>query len=660
MNTIKLKYGLEEITSRIPGLFPYIEFDENHVSTIHSAIDSSVGCYGKIPCSLKIPNNVELIVDGSEIVTGGNTYTYNTLMSYYYTYKEAFPSNTFIKFMDGGIGRFKIADLLPVYVDGVLKTIDFDECILVPEYEYYANTPTLYDEYVKMKIMCDKYIEIKTATGEINCELECLLDKYTKMGGDVMLEFYRLRVNELEQQAETYYHYVGDIFDLNFNLNIVSSNNDLGLLSTFLNYFSPNEKYYKGDEVIYNDRTYVCCVEVGEFHKGPWDDSHFDLISDTDANGNKTVYIPKFNAQSYYHGGEFVRNTANQVYVCDLPATEIYHGVWSDEIFKPKNISGITNSKLTGFRNNTNYIDAGGSIVRPTVGVDWLWYYHIGDIGFYETTTDEFNNIEVTGQRVTKGKYETNLMAYGDIIIDIERNTNEKTITFTYVIGAHLKAKYIHDYLDDDNNTHYCYSEFEYDDNDPHGVLYTETFDYEVGGDIDNLSDDNFRKYVSYNKYKLYLSGTYINPGEIYYILTDGQYEQHINTISNKIEVPNNNVTYYYEYWTPARRIDDVYTTCGFNTNNRVSVSEINGAETDISYIIGDISSKFDEDKDILCSTTTKFDYLTGVVYAPDVKDDVNIRRGNAAAWERHIKLGEICTFEDLETYANNSFFNLR
>ena len=43
MNTIKVKYGLEDITARVPGLFPYIEFDENHVSTVHAASDSDVG-----------------------------------------------------------------------------------------------------------------------------------------------------------------------------------------------------------------------------------------------------------------------------------------------------------------------------------------------------------------------------------------------------------------------------------------------------------------------------------------------------------------------------------------------------------------------------------------------------------------------------------------
>lgn len=647
MNTIKLKYGLEDITARVPGLFPYIEFDENHVSTVHPASDSSAGCYGKVVCAITVPRNVNLDADNQYIVIGGDTYTYKSLMQYYYTYRDRFPDNSFIQFMETGIGRFKIADLLPNVSD---------EWVLVPEYEYYANSARLYGTYMKMKIMCDKYLEMKEATGEINCELECLLEKYTQMGGDIMLEFYNIRAHEATELADIYYGYAADGLNLSFNINIVSNNSDLGILNAFLNYFDPDETYGHGDEVIYNDRTYICTVEEGDTHHGPWNIEHFHLISDTDSEGKETVYIPKFRGSEYYHRGEFVRQTDyGQVYVCDLPeyvqynvgdtieigdtyyienggiyeeydelvlpheveageafyykGPEIYHGPWSTSIFKPKNITGVTSSKLTGFRNNGNFIDAGGSICQPDYDVDWLWYYHIGDVGFYETSTDEFNNIElITGQRVPVGQYETKLMAYGDIITNITRNPSNQTITFNYVIGGHLKAKYLCNNVDDDNNPHYCYGEFEYDDNDLHGVLYTETYSYKPGGEIDNLSDEDFEKYVTYGE----------------------------------------------------RRIDDMYSKCEFDTKVIGGKMMVNGTPAPYTYINGEFLSKFDKEMDTLCSSTTKLDYLTGIIYNPTVKNDVKIRRGNASAWERHIKLGEIRTFDDLETYANGGFFNLR
>lgn len=560
MNTIKIRYGIEDITSRVPGLFPYLEFDENHVCTLHPASDSDSGCYGKIVSAIKMPNNIIFIVNGKKIIEPDTVYSYRTLMIEYYRYKDEYPNSFFIKFMENGIGRFKID-----------APIDYDECVLVPEYEYYANAGRLFDEYTKIGIMCEKYVQIKEATGEVNCELECLLEKYKKMGGDIMRDYYQTKYNESKSISETYLGYADSDFNLNFNINLVSSNNDLGLLNTFLDYFDPNEEYFDGEFVIYNDRTYICKVEK---HKGPWDERDFEKLSSG--------------------------------------RTEI-----SRELF-----SGTTNSQLTGFRNNKNYLDEGGNIRTPEYGVDWLWYYNIGDVGFYETTTDELNNIEIIEGKTrvtTIDSYETNLMAYGDILRNISRNQDEQTITFEYIIGAHLKAKYLGGWDDDDDNTHYCYGDFEYDDSDSHGVTYEETYSYEIDSEIYNMSDYDFGKYITNNK---------IHP------------------------MQNDNTNY----------VIDVYKKCEFNLTSNVSGGEmmVNGTPHEYNYIVSEFSKEIDEDREELVSPLIKFDYFVGIPFTPTVKNDVKVTRGNASAWERHIKLGEIKTFEDLTSYSNGGFFNLR
>ena len=547
MNTIKIKYGLEDITSRVPGLFPYIEFDENHVCTLHPASDSSSGCYGKIASAIKIPENISLIVNDERIIEPNGVYSYRTLMIVYYRYRGEYPDNAFITFMETGIGRFKIK-----------AQIDFNECVLVPEYEYYANAGRLFDEYTKMGIMCEKYIQIKEATGEVNCELECLLEKYAKMGGDTMRDYYHEKSIEAKSIANEYLGYANDSFNLDFNINFVSSENDLGLLNVYLDYFDPYEKYYDGDFVIYDDRTYICKVEM---HKGPWNDNDFELSA--------------------------------------------------SEPTPPVNISGTTNSLLTGFRNNVNYLDEGGNIRTPEYGFDWLWYYRIGEVGFYETTTDELNNIVVDGQRVTSiGRYETHLMAYGDVLKNITRDQETQTITFEYVIGAHLKSKYLGSWDDDDDNTHYCYGDFEYDEQDSHGVLYVDTYSYTFGGEIESMTDEQFENYITYNR----------------------------------------------------RPVGDTYRKCEFICSSSTCVGEmmVNGTAHEYNYIVSDFSKVVDEDREELNSPLIKFDYLTGIPYAPTVKNNVKITRGNAAAWERHIKLGEIKTFEDLTSYSNGGFFKLR
>ena len=573
MNVIRRKYGLEDITSRVPGLFPYIEFDVNNVSTVHPASDSGVGCYGKIPTAIMIPSDVSLVVDVETINEDGETeitqvnvinpdtvYSYRTLMIYYYRYRDDYPDSTFIQFMETGIGRFEITlaevnSLIQPPLEPVTQE-EFDSWILVPEYEYYANAARLNSEYETISVMCSKYEQMKEATGEINCDLECLLEKFQKMGGTIMMEYYRWKAQTAKTIAAEYYTYYSDNFNLDFHINIVSNENDQGILNTFTVFFSPKKPYKSGEYVIYNDRTYICIND----HTGVWNDNDFEL------------------------------------------QTESYN-------VSDRSLTGTSDSKLHGFRNNENYLDEGGDILTPSANTDWLWYYMIGDVGYSETITDEFNNIVVDGNRCSVGDDETHLMAYGDVITGITRDTIEHTLTFTYVIGAHLKAKYLYNDVDDDGNNHYFYGDFEYDADDDHGVLYTETYTYEIGGDIDLMDDPEFEAYVTYGE----------------------------------------------------RYATDTYKKCEFDTMIKTVFSQmiVNGVPVDYNYIASDFSVKITTEKDSLVSPTLKFDYLNGITYKPDVKNDVQVSRGNAAAWERHIKLSELKTFDDLETYANGGFFNL-
>ena len=52
-------------------------------------------------------------------------------------------------------------------------------------------------------------------------------------------------------------------------------------------------------------------------------------------------------------------------------------------------------------------------------------------------------------------------------------------------------------------------------------------------------------------------------------------------------------------------------------------------------------------------------EYLLGISSAFESEVDVTIDRGNAAAFERHFKLSECNTMEDLELMGNGQFFNL-
>jgi hypothetical protein len=51
-------------------------------------------------------------------------------------------------------------------------------------------------------------------------------------------------------------------------------------------------------------------------------------------------------------------------------------------------------------------------------------------------------------------------------------------------------------------------------------------------------------------------------------------------------------------------------------------------------------------------------DTFDNLMEYPKISVDISYNRGNAAAWEKHFKLSECNTFEDLENYGNN-YFNL-
>lgn len=574
MNTIKVKYCREDLVSRIPGLFPYLEFDENGVSHLHKSSDSDSGCYGKIVPSIRIPSDVTLVVNNQTLVCENTTYPYRTLIRLYYKYADLTDS-TFIQFFRVGIGRFPVFG----YPEG---------CDLVPEFEYYANAERLYNEYMRMKLAVTNYRRVKPISG-INCEMECLADKYDRMGGDYMLDFYAERFNESLQISDTYYGYAdvpGTTYSV--NLNITATENDFGYLSSFIDRWSHDVDYNAGDLVFYDNTIYRCLNDT-EGGSGIWDASI----------------------------EEFVFNISNFTPVVNQTAQSV-------------NLQGTTNSVLKSFRGNKTYVDQNGRYPEPGEGEDWLWYYRIGDVPFYESTTDQLGNIVMLDgmtRNTTLNSVDTGLMCYGNVLTDITVDNNEKLITFEYVIGAHLKATLVEIATDSENNTIYKYSNFQYDVSDSyHGVKHIETYQYVIGGELDELITNDptmFDQYI-------------------------GRTEPNLSDMSS-ITSYNPEISYKY-------------LKCAFNTstNERGGVVYVDGVLENYRYIVSDYFVRVNSDAESVEIPTFKKDYFVGITYDPKVNVDVYIDRGNAASWERHIKLGEVKTFDDVENYANGGFFNLR
>ena len=568
METLHIRYGIEDLTSRVPGLFPYIEFMENGTSAVRSAKDSMTGSYGQIACGIKLPDDVELVVDGVVYLPSGSSCSYRTLMNLYYEYKGILPANhPFIMFMDRCIGLFRIT-----------APIDRSECDLVPEYMYYAECARLYSEYANMGRMCELYQQMKSLTGEVNCELECLVTKYARLGGDVMRDYYGEMAVVAVDEADWILDNCADISaaTVGIGLNMVRSEDDLGVLSTYLNPWEPNVRYVGGDIVTYNGRTYVCTCQEGEYTEGIWDPTTETMAFDT----------------------QHFSLLAEDYYAYGLGPT--------------CNINGTVESSLGEFKENICYTDEGGSQVYPTNGEDWLWFYKIGKVGQYDTLTDELGNIMIINghsRQTVINEYETHLMAYGDVLTNITCDEDNMTVTFTYVIGCNLKARLTDIQVDPNGDTKYYYGSYEFNENDGSGVVHTET--YRFSGDLTDINE----------------------------IISNGDFNTYVT------QQP---LAYRYH-------------RCPFNTqDNTVPVEFMsNGYPATANYIMSDFLATVYNERDSFVSPTFKTDYLVGVTFNPSIDANVFINRGNSAAWERHVKLGEIKSFEDLTNYANGGFFNM-
>lgn len=608
----------EHLISRIPGLFPYIEFNENGYSVLHKATDSLMGCYAKMVENMVIPCSLE--IDGSEILTKGNEYTYRTLIDNYYEYRDTLADdNEFKMFIETGIGKYRVYD-----ESWYVNRENDDDYDLVPEYIHLATAKRDYVWYVRRKRLCDEYAKMIEEGTHIDCRDQycCDCDEYERKGGDNMLELLGKLITQAEETAKTYLGYASDVngMSLNFHLMLTRKEQDLGIMTIYDLTWEAGKTYYMGELVTYENETYICTGETS----GKWNEETEKLEFDTDnfvkiKDSYSGQLIDGKNVTTDSEG--FYKDTYGTKFkICgDSSTTECV-----DESDADIALSGISDSKLKSFRRYKDYISVLGELEKPEEGEDWLYYYRIGYVANYRTLTDDNGNIQHMGTDMTSGD---DLYAYGDVITDIrveevENNTYLRQLIIEYVIGAHLKAE--KNYVDEDNQinyktdddgvTMYYFKNFTYDDSDLyHGVKYTDTYYF--------TTDDAI--YTDFN-------------------LADGtsEFDTYVNTL------------------------DDIYSTAKypFVTSNSTTTREIsvNNTTVTVSSIVSEFSATVANDPDYQYNKLIKEDYLNGITYQPTKSVDVNITRGNAAAFERHIKLGEIKTLEDLENYSNGGFYSLQ
>lgn len=585
------RISVECLTSRIPALFAYYEWNEYGEAIKTNAFIGEEGCYGKVVCDIQLPPTMNTTIEGIE---AGSIYTYSTLMSLYYQYRDEYKDDPFIIFMETAIGKIDI------------DINDFEEDQdLVPSYVYLGNARHLLDWYMDRKTLCDRYSE-----GELfNKDICCKCEEYYRSGGDTMLEKLKGLVDNAKDIADEYFTYgVDGKKGITFSIDLDCTIDDLGLDSLYLNEWIGGKSYGAGEKITYG--------EDGIYHS-------YVVKEDFDGIASYNTETEKYEFSKLIKMGIVECNETN-----DSKSAE------ATKVFRSE-------SKLRTLRKFTGNMYDYTESEEPDDDEDWLLYYCPGYITDYTSLNDDYGNIrtfsaDIETIEVNDKTIVTNLYLYGSGIKTVTIKPDEKKIIFEYYINTHLYATLGGITIGDDGVTKYYYEDMFIDDKLDTGVKYIDKYIYEEGGEIDEKMN-GVTEEISFD-----------NPDEFYdffkeEIIDDKGTEE---DTSDDEQIENNEIIYTkYAFLTRGRQ-----TSC---------TTLINGQEMFSSYIWTEGERTNNRKTDMFNVPVFKRDYYYGAAYAPEREIDVNIARGNASAFERHIRLSEVKTMEDLENYANGGYYNI-
>lgn len=489
MRTISYKVSYEKMISRLPAMFAYLDIDEQGTCKIVKATNGKQGDYGRIIANVYFKDEwvvkddyvfIHDCKDGTKLRIRKGEKTYRTLIETYYkaikdkewerntdgTYKEPF-----LTFMEKGIGL--------KYVGLSEEDSNNTECgvttikkfPLAPDYIYLGEAKTLYNKMIKMKKQLIFWEEHTKLCAEDKKYYQRLKEEFEMRNGDNLINKLAELIEEAEVVATEYLEYtlkpdpsdnkklIETNLTLDFNVNLVNTIKDLGLVTPYIEEWVAGKRYYEEDVVYHIDgngygMTWYCKPSEGakkdEFGR-PYTEGFYEenteLIFFDDGSritiGGENIDTPK----------NWIPQTLNWVNRDEQEGTEVV-------------IEGTCNSHLTSLRRFTTYLNRNDEVETPDNYTDWLWYYRKGMVMNREEKYDEMGNLAVMYGKesgyadgieaiinegdsigdniIMEGDYAVNLATWGDVITNITAvngENGEGIITFEYWIGAHLKAK---------------------------------------------------------------------------------------------------------------------------------------------------------------------------------------------------------------------------
>lgn len=580
IRTIKYTAKYEDLISRIPGLFAYIELDDKGNSVLHKATDSPMGCYGKVIENVKY---------------NGKVYNYKELLNRYYNNDI---SNDLKDFVEKGIGKENV----------IFDTLDRKKQDLVPDFVYLALVKPLYGEMLKLRDKVNFYKNHTDNRDKIDNEteesLDCVCKLYERHGGNGYLNFLGGLFSKVEDVSNEYFNYANEAINdgnrlcLNYAVNLFSTVKDMGLVT-------PMESLVKK---------------------------------------------PKDNIIKYIIG---------------------------------RGLDGKTNSKLTSLRRYEGYLNEFDILETPPIGADWLYYYRVGAVRNISTINDENGNIrcEVTElKNISKGDIISDLYAFGDVIESITPIEKDNCIKIIYWTDVHLKATVNKKTEDDDGNYKVYYTKFEpdyppiddfFDENGNPTEKQIASFkwnDEKEQEECQNMTEIKFCDQNDTNNLHgiRYEEIYYFSPNEdednISSLIKNGEFEKYVNGDYDDKQANANdaqNIKKYEKY--------------EFSTNNNTLsyTQRVNSTDLELSCVISDykticIREEVNEDNSdknngvINGVTISRLPFYESISYTPTEKIDVFIDRGSTSVFDRHIRLSEVKTLNDMLEYSNGSYFTMQ
>lgn len=718
MRTINYKVSYEKLISRLPGLFAFLEIDDNGKSEIVKATRGKEGNYGQIVANIKYKKDSfnYTCKDGTGLkVSNDKYYSYRYLIDTYYRaikdkkwdrietieeigeikihnyeYKEPF-----LKFMERGIG-IKHVGLSEEFNGntscGVKQTEKFP---LAPDYIYLGEAKNMYDRITKLKKQVDFYEKHTKHNKDDRKYYEALKEEFRMRNGAKLLIILRKFIGEAEEIATEYYGYAyGTNLQLKFNVYLTNTIKDLGIVTPYIQEWIPGKRYYEGDVVYHVDEngyglTWTCTLEAEKNKTTNQRKDAFGRLYTEGQYEEETELIYFENGMKSPLGEKIDKNwspqSLNWVNKNNISENRYKYAVTDEEWKDNKNLRagkqesiktlrGTVNSHLTSLRRFETYMNKLDEVERPENFKDWLWFYRKGHISNREAKYDELGNLAVM--------IDNNGDTHADTIAAIVRNGDKKS-SGVQVDGSNTNIEWegktainlsvwgdVITNITAKNNTQTNTGiiTFEYmlgvhlmaDRDERDGLSwYSKDDDLNYKYYFTNFRADTETKYgknqgVKYTESYIYYRDSDDGENSIWKLVEENKFDAYVNGMFDKDYKPQNISK------EKGANYYMLYDKMEFDTSNNIDVYEfqIGPHKNEVPYLKSTFEAKVDiTHVDFEDTPLIRYDYYNGVTFQPKVNDDVNIERGVTQAFEKHIKFSEIKTLEDMENYANGGFF---